>query len=128
MKINLAYGQGHLPVNLPDDRTTVIEPAHLPGLPDEKAALRTALASPIGARPLREWIKPRDRVCIAFTDLTRATPNERLIPWLLDYLAHVPRTQILLLNQTGTHRPNTQGELEQMLTSDVVRHYRLFNH
>jgi hypothetical protein len=46
MKINLAYGQGHLPVNLPDDRTTVIEPAHLPGLPDEKAALRTALDSP----------------------------------------------------------------------------------
>jgi nickel-dependent lactate racemase len=60
--------------------------------------------------------------------LTRATPNERLIPWLLDYLAHVPRTQILLLNQTGTHRPNTQGELEQMLTSDVVRHYRVVNH
>jgi nickel-dependent lactate racemase len=128
MKINLAYGQGHLPIDLPEDRTTVIQPTHRQGLPDEKTAVRTALASPIGARPLREWIKPGNRVCIAFTDLTRATPNERLIPWLLEYLADVPREQIILLNQTGTHRPNTENELETLLTQDVVRHYRVVNH
>jgi len=28
MMINLAYGQGHLAVELPDMRTTVIEPTH----------------------------------------------------------------------------------------------------
>lgn len=128
MKINLAYGQGHLPIELPDDRTTVIEPAHRPGLADEKGAVRAALDSPIGARPLREWIKPGDRICIAFTDLTRATPNERLIPWLLEYLDGVPREQILLLNQLGTHRPNTQSELERLLTPEVVRDYRVINH
>ncbi len=128
MKINLAYGQGLLPIDLPDDRTTVIEPSHRPGLADEKGAVRAALASPIGARPLREWIKSGDRVCIAFTDLTRATPNERLIPWLLDYLADVPREQILLLNQIGTHRPNTKAELERLLTAEVVRNYRVINH
>lgn len=128
MKINLAYGQGHLPIELPDDRTTVIEPAHRPGLADEKGAVQAALDSPIGARPLREWIKPSDRICIAFTDLTRATPNERLIPWLLEYLAGVPREQILLLNQLGTHRPNTQSELERLLTPEVVRDYRVINH
>jgi nickel-dependent lactate racemase len=128
MKINLAYGQGHLPINLPDDRTTVIAPAHRPGLTDEKGAVRAALAAPIGTRPLQEWIKAGDRVCIAFTDLTRATPNERLIPWLLEYLADVPREQILLLNQLGTHRPNTKSELERLLTAEVVRHYRVINH
>ena len=62
---------------------------------------------PIGTRPLRQWIKPGDRVCILFTDITRATPNERLIPWILEYLKDVPREQITLLNQLGTHRPNT---------------------
>jgi nickel-dependent lactate racemase len=128
MKINLAYGQGHLPVDLPEDRTTVIEPTHRPGLGDERSAMLAALDSPIRARPLREWIKPRDRVCIAFTDLTRATPNERLIPWLLEYLAGVPPGQILLLNQIGTHRPNTKSELESLLTPEVVRDYRVINH
>jgi len=128
MKINLAYGQGNLPIDLPKDRTTVIEPAHRPGLANEKEAVRAALAAPIGAHPLREWIKTGDRVCIAFTDLTRATPNERLIPWLLEYLADVPRDQILLLNQLGAHRPNTKSELEQLLTPEVVRDYRVINH
>ena len=128
MKINLAYGQGYLPVDLPEGRTTVIEPAHRPGLPDERAALVAALDQPIGARPLRQWIKPSDRVCIAFTDLTRATPNHRLIPWLLDYLADVPRDQITLLNQLGTHRPNTPAELDKLLTPEVTRNYRVLNH
>ncbi len=128
MKINLAYGQGHLPIELPEDRTVVIQPTHRPGLADEKNAVLAALASPIGTRPLREWIKPGDRVCIAFSDLTRPTPNDRLIPWLLQYLAEVPREQILLLNQIGTHRPNTKSELERLLTAGVVRQYRVLNH
>lgn len=128
MKVNLAYGQGYLPVELPDDRTTVIEPSHTPALPDERSAVRQALERPEGCRPLREWIRPGDQVCIVFTDLTRATPNHRLIPWLLEYLADVPREQILLLNSLGTHRPNTQAELEKLLTPEVVRNFRVLNH
>ncbi|MBI5772721.1 MAG: nickel-dependent lactate racemase [Verrucomicrobia bacterium] len=128
MKINLAYGRGHLPVEFPEGRTTVIEPAHNPGLPDEKAAVLAALDQPIGARPLREVVKPTDRVCITFTDITRATPNDRILPWLLERLAHVPRENITLLNQLGTHRPNTPAELEKMLGAELLKNYRVVNH
>jgi nickel-dependent lactate racemase len=130
MNVDLAYGQGHLPIEVPADRTTVIAPTHKPGLPDERAAVIAAIEAPIGARPLREWLRPGAKVCISFTDLTRATPNERLIPWLLQFLAAagVPRENITLLNQLGTHRPNTQAELEKMLTPEVVRDYRVLNH
>jgi nickel-dependent lactate racemase len=129
MKVNLAYGRGHIVVDLPDDRAQIIEPAHLSGLPDERGAVIEAVERPIGARPLREWITPGARVCIVFTDSTRATPNERLIPWLLDFLAPlVPRENITLLNSTGTHRPNTRAELEAMLTPEVVANYRVLNH
>jgi len=128
MTVKLAYGQGYLTVDLPEDRTTIIEPLHNPGLPDEQAAVLAALQNPIGSRPLRELIKPADRVCIAFTDLTRATPNDRIIPWLLAHLDHVSRGNITLLNQLGTHRPNTRAELEQMLTPAVCANYRVLNH
>lgn len=138
MKVQLAYGRGHLPVEFPEHRTTVIQPLHMPGLKDERAAVFAALTNPIyhlapAAKPalqgaLREWIQPGDRVCILFTDITRATPNERLIPWLLEYLADVPRDKITLINQLGTHRPNTPAELEQMLTPAVVGNYRVLNH
>ena len=128
MKVNLAYGQGHLAIELPAERTTVINPSHTAGLADERAAVLAALNQPIGCKPLREWIRPGDRVCIGFTDITRATPNERLIPWLLEHLAHVPRENITLLNSLGTHRPNTKEELEKLLTPAVVRDYRVLNH
>lgn len=128
MKVNLAYGQTGLTVDLPDDRTTVIEPAHQPGLADEKAAVLAALRQPIDAPPLRELVKANDRVCVIFTDSTRATPNERLIPWLLEELAHVPPAHITLLNSTGTHRANTPDELARMLTPQIVARYRVLNH
>ena len=128
MKINLAYGEGHLTVDLPDGRTTIIEPSHIAGLKDEKDAVHQALDNPIGAKPLKSWIKRGDRVVISFTDLTRATPNDRLIPWLLEYLQDVPREQITLINQLGTHRPNTRAELEKMLTPEMVAKYRVINH
>jgi nickel-dependent lactate racemase len=128
MKVRLAYGQGHLPVELPDELTTIIEPTHTPGLVHQRAGVLAALEKPIAARPLREWVKPTSRVCIVFTDITRATPNERLIPWLLGCLPGVPRESITLLNALGTHRPNTRTELEQMLTPAVVQNYRVVNH
>jgi len=128
MKVQLAYGQGYLPVEFPKDRTTVIQPSHVPGLQDERNAVLHALDNPISSRPLREWIKPGARICILFTDITRATPNDRLISWLLSYLANVPRDNITLINQLGTHRPNTTAELEMMLTPAVVKNYRVLNH
>ena len=127
MTVNLAYGSGHLPIEVPDDRTTVIEPANIDGLADEQAALLDALQKPIGSQPLLERISPDTKICIAFTDITRATPNDRIIPWLLKHLGG-PSDNITLLNQLGTHRPNTREELETMLTPEVVANYRVLNH
>ena len=128
MRVKLAYGRGHLPVELPRDRTTVIEPLAQPGLGDEKGAILGALNNPIGGPPLCKRIKSSDRICIVFTDITRATPNDRLIPWLLEYLSDIPRDQITLLNSLGTHRPNTAAELENLLSPAVTRAYRVVNH
>ena len=127
MTVNLAYGSGHLPIEVPDDRTTVIQPANIDGLADEQAALLDALQKPIGSQPLLERISPDTKICIAFTDITRATPNDRIIPWLLEHLGG-PSDNITLLNQLGTHRPNTREELETMLTPEVVANYRVLNH
>jgi len=130
MKISLAYGSGMLPVEFPDDCTTVIEPTNVAPLSDERATVLAALEAPIAARPLREWITPDAKICISFSDITRATPNERIIPWLLDYLDKigVSRESITLINQTGTHRSNTRAELETMLTPEVVANHRVINH
>jgi len=130
MKVELAYGDGTLGVELPDARTTVIRPVEQAGLVDEEAEFLIALDSPIGTEGLRKWVKNGERVCIIFTDITRATPNERIIPWLLNYLKAygVGPERITLLNALGTHRANTEEELCKLLTPEVVREYRVLNH
>ncbi len=129
MKVYLAYGDGRLEIDLPDG-ATVISPREQCGLADEEGSFRAALEEPIGTGPLRERVGEGGRVCIVFTDITRATPNERIIPWLLDYLhgCGVTREQITLLNALGTHRPNTREELSTLLTPRVVEEYRVLNH
>jgi lactate racemase len=126
MKIHLAYGKTGLRVNLPDDaRVTIVEPKFVSASPDPIEAVRTALRHPIGAPPLKEWIKPLDRVGIVFSDLTRPTPNHILLPVLCEELVHLPDAQIILFNSTGTHRPNTDQELRGMLGDEIVNRYHI---
>mgnify|MGYP001312767952 CR=1 FL=1 len=127
MQIQLAYGEGHLTIESPDERTAVITPNEREGIRDERTTIHTALDAPTAGTSLRQLVKTDTRICILFTDITRATPNNRIIPWLLDYLSFVPNENIILLNQLGTHRPNSRSELENMLTKEVVNNYRVLN-
>ncbi len=130
MIVDLAYGRGMLPVEFPPDQTTVLSPRRQEGLADEASAFVAALDAPVAAAALSDQVGPGTTVTIVHTDITRATPNDRIMPWLLRYLetAGVRRDNITLLNGLGTHRPNTDAELRQMLGDWVVDHYRCLNH
>ncbi len=129
MRVKLAYGRDGLTIEAPDT-AHVISPTFMPGLPDEVGAIRAALCNPIGATPLAQMIKPGDKVVVAHTDITRATPNNRLLPILLNELesAGVARENITLLNALGTHRAQTEAELRAMLGDAIVNNYRCFQH
>ncbi len=128
MKVDLAYGRTGLSIDVPEERTTVIEPTYLPGLPDEIGALKNAIRNPIGARPLRRTVRPNQTVAISVCDVTRPMPSATVLPVLLGEMKHVPRDRIVVLVATGTHRSNTAEELESMLGEEVARGYRVVNH
>ncbi|MCB0158829.1 MAG: DUF2088 domain-containing protein, partial [Caldilineaceae bacterium] len=118
MKIDLAYGRSGLALDLPDTwNVTVIEPRFVPGQVDEAQALRAALDAPHASPPLRDRVKPTDRVGIVFSDITRATPHGLILPAVLDQLSHVPAENVTLFCALGTHRPNTPEELRAMFAT-----------
>ena len=127
--VHLAYGKSKLAVEVPAD-AVVIEPRYVPGLPDERAALVEALRKPIGCPALGELVKPGQRAAVVHTDITRATPNNRILPPLLAELeaAGIRRPDITLINALGTHRPQTEAELKAMLGDQVVANYRCIQH
>ena len=76
MRIELAYGKTGLEISLPDDaNVTVVEPRYVDGLPNQAGAVRDALRQSIASPPLKALVKPTDKVGIAFSDITRPTPN-----------------------------------------------------
>jgi len=126
MKVKLAYGKGDLEIEVPD-QTVVIEPKHIDRLADEKGKVFEALRDPIGTPPLKEMVKSTDTVAIVISDMTRPTPNHKLVPWLLEELSHVPKENFVVINGTGSHRDNTREELIQMLGKDVVDSVKVIN-
>lgn len=129
MQVKLAYGREGLTVNLPD-RAEVITPRFSAGYPDEEKALLEALRNPIQSPALAELVHPGDTVVIVHTDITRATPNDRILPVLLSELeaGGIRRQDITLLNGLGTHRPQTDSELRAMLGNAIVDNYRCLQH
>ncbi len=126
MKIKLAYGKTGLKVNLPKNiHTEVVEPRFVEGLADQDQAVRDALSFPIEHPPLKESVKKGQRVAIIFSDITRATPYDILVPALLEALDHIPEKDIVFFCATGTHRPATAEELVTILGQEIVERFRI---
>ncbi len=126
MKTTLLYGETGLTIDVPD-HAVIVEPKHVPKLENEEEAVLEALRNPIGTKPLREMVKETDKVAIVIRDITRPTPNDKLVPWLLKELSHVPLDQFVIINGTGTHRDQTREEFVQMLGEWVVDNVRIIN-
>jgi len=126
MHITLAYGKTGLPLDLDDSLdVTVVEPTFVPALPDPAAAVRRALALPIGSPPLRDLARPGMRVGVVFSDITRPAPNPLLLSAVLDVLDAAPGLEIVLFNALGTHRPNTEAELRGMVGDAIFERRRI---
>ena len=128
MKVHLQYGTQGLPIEVPSTNVRVIKPTFVEGLPDEESAFRDSVRAPTGTRPLRDIVRASDRVAIVIPDITRPLPTDRLLPWVLEELAHVPDARFTIINGTGSHRVNTPDELAGMVGAEVLRRFRVVNH
>jgi nickel-dependent lactate racemase len=129
VKVELAYGETGLVVDLPSDRTTVVVPRHVAAVADERAAVLDALRRPTFGAPLRERLRPGQHVAISICDGTRPQPRRVVVPALLDELEGViDADDVVVIVATGTHRGNTAEELELMLGRNVLDRVRVINH
>jgi nickel-dependent lactate racemase len=128
VRVRLDYGTDGLEVDLPDERTTIIEPMARPAVPDARATLRQAVRAPLGRPPLGEIVRPGQKVAISVCDITRAQPRQDQLAVIFEELPQVRPEDVTILIATGTHRANTDQELERMLGRDILSRYRVVNH
>lgn len=115
-----------LPTGMPAD-IAVSKP--LPPIADPQSAIADTLAHPLGTPPLRDLVCAGNRVCIVFTDVTRACPDSLLVPPVLSELkaGGVLDENITLLCGVGMHRSSTLQEKKTKLGADIVARYRVMD-
>jgi nickel-dependent lactate racemase len=130
MMVGIPYSKTYLEFDLPPGmRGTVVVSQAVEPVADVERAIGEALARPVGSPPLREMARPGERVCIVFTDVTRASPDHLLVPALLRELevAGVRDEDVTLLCGIGMHRPSTPAERIAKLGAVVVARYRVMD-
>src|SRR5690606_20476266 len=79
MRIELEYGDGRLPIEVPDG-TTAVRPrvlyAEPLGLDDPVQATEEALRNPLGTRPIKELVNAGSKVAIGFPDRVKGGSQE----------------------------------------------------
>ena len=126
MKVAVDYGERKLAIEVPDTATVVeyTDPPQL--LADPEAAVREALAKPLGMPPLAELARPGMRVAIGFDDITRPnTPPRVILPRVVEELnrAGVKDRDILFINGCSNHRQNTRDELANHLGPEIFERF-----
>jgi nickel-dependent lactate racemase len=89
----------------------------MPGVDDLDAAVRQALANPVGSPGLSKLAQPGSKVVIVVDDITRPVPSTELLVPIVDELndAGISDDDITVLVALGLHRKMTTEELNDVL-------------
>ena len=129
--LELPFGRSSVSADAPTENILGIYRPQTDGrVLDEDALLRESLENPVCSPPLRDLVRPGQKIAIVTSDLTRPCPSTRLLPLILDELAAsgIPDTDVTVVIALGLHRPMTASELEATVGPDVFRRVAVINH
>ena len=128
----LGYGHEKLSFEIPEEQLLYeILGSEYPAIADVTATLKHAIDHPIDSPPLREIVKPGEKVVITVSDITRVWQKMPMImPHIINTLneAGVPDQNIIIINVVGGHRSNTEEEFKAICGDDVVQRVKIVNH
>src|SRR5581483_2700838 len=129
MRVDLPFGKSTVTIDVPDS-ATVLRPAPAGVVADPGAAVRALLAAPTAGPALSQRYRRGQRVALVISDITRPVPNRVLLPPIIGELeaAGARDEDIVVVNGTGLHRPNSEDVLRWMLGEELCRRFRIVQH
>ena len=127
------YGDGEVMIPL-DERQVLgeLHGNHVPAAASIPDTLRAALENPIDLPPLKQWLRPGERVALVVSDMSRFwMRQDKMIPPLVDYLRDecgVPEDHVTIIVANGTHDGGDEKELRMLVTDGVYDRVRVVNH
>lgn len=127
MKLTFGYGTGQQVVEVPERNLCgILEANEVLHEFQGEEAVRHALRNPIGAPLLRALVKPKQKIAIIASDISRPVPTHQILPALLEELfaAGCRREDITVVFALGSHRGHTEEEKRRLAgpaVYDMVR-------
>ncbi|SMD08143.1 nickel-dependent lactate racemase [Sporomusa malonica] len=129
---NLKYGQGEVNFSIPKDQLLhEVLGVDYPPISNVAEAIQHVLEHPIDSPPLKELVKPGEKVVLCVSDITRGWQNMSVIlPFILDALNQggVSDNDVTIIIAVGGHRQNTQEEFIKLCGKDVFDRVKIVNH
>jgi len=130
-KILLPYGKGKIPVNIPQKNLLKIcLLKEVPGVKDNVKAIKGAIKHPISSPTILEIARGKRTAVVICTDISRPTPDNLLIPLILDELkmGGISDKNIKVIIARGQHRKMTEEEVEKKVGKEVLERVRVSQH
>jgi len=86
-------------------------------------AIKRALDHPIGSKKLSEIVKPKEKVVIITSDITRPMPSKVVLPLVIDALKEsgVKEEKIEIILALGSHRKHTLEEKKYIVGETIFK-------
>ena len=113
--IKFPYGDKFLQLEITDE-ADVLMPTLAPGVPDEVAAIRKAMAKPIRSERLAKLAQGKRSAAIVVNDITRPAPTESMLTAIMEELteAGMEAANVTVIVAVGNHEMPTPEELEEI--------------
>ncbi|TKJ32282.1 hypothetical protein CEE39_05835 [bacterium (candidate division B38) B3_B38] len=128
-KLSLKYGSEEITFTYEGERLQPLLPSRREHpLSDEE--ILHALKHPINSPPLKEIVRPGQKVVIAVSDITRSTAMDRILPFVIQELKerHVPNGRMRFIFAVGNHRPVLPEEAKAILGKEIYNNFDTLNH
>ncbi len=131
MKFQLRFGKRTVDCSVPrENLVAVLEPPRIPRGEAQEEIMKKALSNPIGTPPLREIVRPGEKIALITSDITRPCPSRVVLPPVLEELgeAGIGDTDITIVFALGSHRPHTEDEMRFLVGDRIYEDYRCIDH
>ena len=131
MKFNFLYDKSNLIFEINEKNFLFYSNiGKLPKINKVDKAIIDSILNPIGSEPLEKIVNGKNNIVLIADDLTRPTPQHKIIPVLLKELNKygISDDMITLVIATGTHRPMTQNEIIKRFGKEVTQKIKIVNH
>lgn len=131
LHFDMKMGRAEEGVDIPEEEVVYsISPRKVDNPPHLRRSLMNSFNNPVGSDPISDSVERSSNVTILADDITRPTPQDEIIPPLLDELngAGIEDGDITLIVALGTHRYMTQEELLERFGGEVMDRIEVINH